>query len=224
MPSHPGEHAESARRCGNLVITALIIGHTRSSWLMPTCTCVPHSSICWPQYWVRLMISEYVCFGETGFSRKSENGCPPDAQGRSPMSWATCLTMSNEPRKSAIASGTVSHTPVTSSTVFWRNSFSRWVSGASSFAVSMSSAARGTRSRVTGSTSATSHSTPSVGRGERANFSAGISTRIMLRGGCERAAYLRDFGRYKFTTAQASPPSRPYANSVQTKRDFGDQM
>ena len=43
--------------CGYFVMSALMIGQTRSSWLMPTWTWMPQMSICEPQYWVRSMIS-----------------------------------------------------------------------------------------------------------------------------------------------------------------------
>ena len=57
MPSQPGEQADRASKWGYFVIRALMIGHTRSSWEMPTCTWIPQINIWEPQYWVRLMIS-----------------------------------------------------------------------------------------------------------------------------------------------------------------------
>src|SRR5690349_23932460 len=76
--------------------------------------------------------------------------------------------------RSVIASGTVSQMPVTTSTVLRSNSLCTCsVSPISA----ITAAASLLRSRVTGSTSANSHSTPTVGRGDPAK-----SMRLLFRG------------------------------------------
>src|SRR6201990_2419145 len=69
-------------------------------------------------------------------------------------------------RRSSIASGTESQMPVTISTVLRSNSL--WTCGLFSPSSTITSAASLLRSRVSASTSANSHSTPRVGRGEAA--------------------------------------------------------
>src|SRR5262245_27504274 len=69
-------------------------------------------------------------------------------------------------RRSSIACGTESQMPVTISTVLRSNSL--WTCGLFSPSSTITSAASLLRSRVSASTSANSHSTPRVGRGEAA--------------------------------------------------------
>src|ERR1700686_3073697 len=130
---------------------------------IPTCTCTPQINICLPHHWVRLISSAYRGASVSFCDDHLANGCVP-AQNNSiacPRTISQALT--SVERRSSIASGVVSQTPVTNSTVLRSNSLcTRGFSPISAMTV----AASLLRSRVSESTSANSHSTPTVGRGD----------------------------------------------------------
>src|ERR1700757_5544220 len=130
---------------------------------MPTCTCTPQISICRPHHWVRLINSAYrgasVSFCADHFAK----GCVPAQNNSMPWPRTICRAFSRVARRSSIACGVVSQIPVTISTVLRSNSLcTRGFSPISAMTV----AASLLKSRVCASTSANSHSTPIVGRGE----------------------------------------------------------
>lgn len=97
----------------------------------------------------------------------------PTESSSTPISSAARSARSRDSRRSSSTSATVLHTAVTNSIVFERNSrTTRWFGSIVDITCS-NSPARGVRSRVVGSTRASSHSTPNVGAGDALNATVG---------------------------------------------------
>src|SRR6476469_6552217 len=127
---------------------------------MPTCTCTPQISICRPHHWVRLISSAYRGASVSFWADHFANGWVPAQKSSMPRSRTTRRAGSSVDRRSSIASPAVSQMPVTTSTVLRSNSLcTRGFSPISA----ITAAASLLRSRVTASTRANSHSTPTVG-------------------------------------------------------------
>src|SRR6188472_349891 len=132
---------------------------------MPTCTCTPQISIWRPHHWVRLISSAYRGASVSFWADHFANGWVPAQKSSMPRSRTTRRAGSRVDRRSAIASPALSQIPVTTSTVLRSNSLcTRGFSPISA----ITAAASLLRSRVSASTSANSHSTPTVGRAEPA--------------------------------------------------------
>src|SRR3954462_14208933 len=132
---------------------------------MPTCTCTPQISICRPHHWVRLISSAYRGASVSFWADHFANGWVPAQKSSMPRSRTMRRAGSRLDRRSSIACPALSQIPVTTSTVLRSNSLcTRGFSPISA----ITAAASLLRSRVSASTSANSHSTPTVGRAEPA--------------------------------------------------------
>src|SRR3954453_19017248 len=132
---------------------------------MPTSTCTPQISIWRPHPWVRLISSAYRGESVSFWADHFANGWVPAQKSSMPRLRTTWRAGRRVDRRSSIAWPALSQIPVTTSTVL--RSSSLCTRGFSPISA-MTAVASLLRSRLSASTRANSHSTPTVGRGERA--------------------------------------------------------
>src|SRR5262245_51112271 len=132
---------------------------------IPTCTCTPQINIWRPHHWVRLMSSAYRGASVSFCADHFANGCVPAQNNSMPRLCTIWRTGASVDRRSSMASPVLWHMPVTISTVLRSNSLC--TCGFSPISA-ITVAASLDRSRVSASTSANSHSTPTVGRADPA--------------------------------------------------------
>src|SRR6195952_6162421 len=140
-----------------------MIGITLCAEDTPTCTCTPQISICRPHHCVRLISSAYRGASVSCSADHLANGWVPAPNNSMPRSRTILRAGASVARRSSIASAELSQIPVTTSTVLRSNSLC--TCGLSPISA-MTAAASLLSSRVSGSTSANSHSTPIVGRAD----------------------------------------------------------
>ena len=172
-PAQNGLEAESACRWGRYASSPSRIGRALSRSSRPTCTWMPQIIMLRPHQRVRSMSLWYRGLSVRRWSYHWLKGWDPlQTSSYSPSSSITARTSASCPSRSATASATRSCTPLTSSTVLV--SSSEVIDGCRppSLRSSSSSSTRSAMdasSPVARSTIATSHSSPSVERADRAN-------------------------------------------------------
>src|ERR1700749_4057348 len=195
-----------------------MIGITLFGDEIPTCTCTPQISIWRPHHWVRLISSAYRGPGVSFCVDHCANGWVPAQNSSMPRASTIRRAGPSVARRSSIASGADRQMPLTTSTVLRSNSLcTRGFSPISA----MTAVASLLRSRVCWSTSANSHSTPMVGRGERAkSIRASALSKALLAGTDDTARHplAGVTGAHRHLVG----PRRSVALVVALRRDVGE--